>query len=233
MHLIELPLDLTGRRQEPRLRVVQRLPRPAEHDRIVARDPQVQLVQPLPHRVMEELVPQPRPEQGVECPLTPSLQRFPNEVGAVGLGRERIVEVLLQIPAQVPHQFGVRAPLDRKADGRRNLDRPAVLEGHPLESDDLEAVPIPVGHMTDRQNVHHRVHQSANDIGAIRRYVTEGHPKGSLSSSTIHPQGRECPARFSIGPDGPRRDSKQEIAMPTRRVVRLSRGRDKKAPQSP
>src|SRR5208337_780494 len=117
------PLDLAGLGQLAHLGIVERLPGPAEHLGVVARNQEVERFVPLARGVVEDLAAPAVAEEFVEGFHAPPPQRVPHALGVFGLGWERIIQKRFQIPAQLTHQVAVGTPLDREANRRGNGHR--------------------------------------------------------------------------------------------------------------
>ena len=122
-HGVEPPLDLARLGQLAHLRIVERLPGPAEHLGVVARNQEVERFVPLARGIVEDLAAPAVAEEFVEGFHAPPPQRVPHALGVFGLGRERIIQKPFQIPAQLAHQVAVGTPLDREANRRGNGHR--------------------------------------------------------------------------------------------------------------
>ena len=122
-HGVEPPLDLARLGQLARLGIVERLPGPAEHLGVVARNQEVERFVPLARGIVEDLAAPAVAEEFVEGFHAPPPQRVPHALGVFGLGRERIIQKPFQIPAQLAHQVAVGTPLDREANRRGNGHR--------------------------------------------------------------------------------------------------------------
>ena len=123
VHGVEPPLDLARLGQLARLRIVERLPGPAEHLGVVARNQEVKRFVPLARGIVENLAAPAVAEEFVEGFHAPPPQRIAHVLGVFGLGRERIIQKPFQIPAQLAHQVAVGTPLDREANRRGNGHR--------------------------------------------------------------------------------------------------------------
>jgi hypothetical protein len=110
--VIQAALDLTLMRNVTALRIEERFPRPGEDMRVVAADLQnFGFRQPLARVAAVE--------EGVEGLRAPGFEGVQDAPGVADFGIEGVVEEVLQIPAQLLHQVGVRLAFDRKGVRRR------------------------------------------------------------------------------------------------------------------
>src|SRR5579863_10109431 len=102
---IEASLDAAQVGQRACRRIFQRLPGPVEDLRIIARNPQKEMLHAVASGVTIEVTTLSGIEQRLKCDLSPAAQGAQHALRVVGLRRERIAEKVLEIPAQLARQI--------------------------------------------------------------------------------------------------------------------------------
>ncbi len=151
-HLVEPPPDLALRGNPASLGVVERLPGPGQHARVVARDVEVQVCEAVLRSLGVPLDAFAAVEECFKGLLSPCLQGGLHPLGAVGVWREGVVEKVFEIPAQLPHQVAVGASFDGEAvrrGHRRRVGRLAVAS-----TNNQELGRITVGDVADNEILH-------------------------------------------------------------------------------
>ena len=134
--------------------VFQRLPRPGEHARVVALDAQTEAFgMPALGGLVQEEGAVARAEERLEGPPAPAVQRRQDALGVLHLRLERVVEELLQVPAQIPEQVRVGPAFHREAHGGDHRHRrpglPAVGQAQQPEARRVGALNV-----ADDQGIH-------------------------------------------------------------------------------